>query len=383
MKKSYTLIDPSKKKDWSIQMHDRLITCTSGKRIAEKEFEKEMLASKDFFKKVQAKFNQGFIYEDADAEFGEAKLIFRFGNKYSGFYGQDYNEASGILAISWPKTQKGEYYKVQLNPFEVLLQKDWLSFDLFKLQWANKNQLVGIYSGKITLIDGDDPNNVELLTIGDYKAETNFELQYPVLVANSGTDLVAQTIDDKKEFFSIPLHMGSDQKPLFSLHANKEVLAIAKPEGMVVLMNITANELMLSIDTGFEFITKVHVLSKRDEIVVQGGPDSPGTKFYDMKDGKEIFKKFDLSFKYHSGAIFKANGIGTYAVSNNGKYFAAGCGYIDNSQILIFDYESCELVKTIEVDFVNKGFQLFFSKSDSLLFVRTDEGFVIVINFTE
>ncbi|MBL4706010.1 MAG: hypothetical protein JKY54_15905, partial [Flavobacteriales bacterium] len=280
-------------------------------------------------------------------------------------------------------TQLGQYYKVQLDPFEILLQKDWLSFDLYKLQWVNKDQLIGIHSIKAALIDANDPSEIELLSSGNYKAECEFELQYPVFVSHSENDLVAQTIDNNKEFFRTPLDMEAGQKPLFSLHTDKTTLAIARPKGVVDIMNINSNKLNLSIETSFEFIHHILILPNGNELIVHGGPDNPSTRFYSMKDGGEILKKFDLSFKYLSGETMQIDSIGSYAVSNNGKYIAAGCGYINNPQLLVFNYETCELVKTIEIDFVQKGFKMFFSESGDLLFLRTDTGFMIVLNLSQ
>ena len=380
MNRSYQLVHPIKQKSWEINISDLLVKTKLGKRATEKTHKSEALAAKDFFKKVYAKFKDGYIYENKEAAFGEMKLAFKFSNKYSGFWAQDYNEDNGVLAISWPKTQNGEYFKVQLDPFEILLQKDWLSFDLYKLQWVDNNRLLGIHRRKVNLIDANDSYNyLDCLAVGNYKSEVEFEFQNPILVTHCTDDLAAQNIETREEFFRLPLDMESRQRPTFSLHHDKQTLAVARPEGLVEIYNINTGELISSIQSEFQFIAHLDIMPNGTDIFVQGGPDN-GRQFYALKDGKLIDKNFDLSFKYHSGQILELEGIGTYAVSSDGNYFAVGCGYIDNTQLHIFDYESCELVKSIAIDFVHKQFKMFFAPSNDLLFVRTDQGFMLVIN---
>lgn len=381
MKKNYLLTNPIKNKKWAIDLNNKTVHTQSGKRNHEKEFATEALALKDFSKKVQTKFKDGFIYENATASFGEISLVFRFANKYSGFWAQDYHEATGIMAISWPKTQKGEYYKVQLAPFEILLQQDWSSFDLYQLQWVDENKLLGIYNGEIQLIDANDNQKLEVLINSDYQSEVRFEFQNPILVSYATNRLIAQNIDNKKEVFSLSLD-AETQVPIFSLHSDKKTLAVAKADGLIEIYTIQTGLLLQSIQTAFEFIDNIQILPQGTDILVKGGPHNPTSRFYTLTTGQEIIKDFDLSFTYLSGSILKQDSIGAYAISSDNKYIVAGCAYINNPQILIFDYETCTLIKSVHIDFVHKEFKLFFSTSNQLLFVRTDTGYMLTINLS-
>lgn len=381
MKRKYLLRNPIKNKTWEIELNNLLVRTQSGKRSNEKEFTTEMLAFKDFSKKIQAKFTSGFIYENTSASFGEISLVFRFANKYSGFWAQDYNETTGIMAISWPKTQKGAYYKVQLTPFEILLQQDWSSFDLYQLQWVDDRKLLGIHNGQIQLIDADDTQKLEVLVDSNYNSEVNFEFQNPILVAYINDRLMVQNINDKKAFFNLPLETKV-QIPIFSLHKDKKTLAVAKANGLIEIYDIQTGNLLQSIPTAFEHISAIDIVPLGTEMLVKGGPNNPTARFYSLTTGQEMNKDFDLSFTYLSGEVLKLDSIGAHAISPDAKYIAVGCAYINNPQIHIFDYETCTLLKSINIDFVHKQFKLFFSQSNEFLFVRTDTGYMMSINIT-
>lgn len=376
-----TLINPKTQKSWSIRIDGNEVIAQSGKRISSKEFPTRKKAEEDYNKKVWAKFKSGFIHQDSNPAPQEPGLQFYFNEKYSGFYAMDIAESGNLLALSKPpvKSGEGEFWTVQLTPFEINRHVPAPRFDFYGLQFLDDEENLLVHEDREISLRNLGTGAHKTLAKGNYKGEVAAHCANKVLIAQDKDDFMVVDLTTETELLRIPMSLsGIDDVSSTScgISPDGKSIAVSRSPGKVEVWDLAAKAVSISLDVETDSVSNLVFHPNGQHLLLLD--QNVSLQIYNLETGSLLPLPYKVEFSYPSGEKFAREGFGSFALSPTGKHIAAINTYRGLREIAFFEYESGQMIAQIFPEFIVKGCKVSFSRDGKQLVIRTDYGLVAV-----
>lgn len=334
-------------------------------KIAEKEFDSNKSAAKEYEKKVWANLKKGYIARNRDAKPGEALFHYFLGGCYDG-------------ALGFENTPKGIYiYRPDKQPKSIpdtliLLNKDGYQQNTVNLpqvivptmQYHTPTNRLYIRGWHDIYKYNPDTQEFILLLKNENKPMSFLSVQNDHIAYGSHPHWM---IEDKhgniihQQTFNAKILSGSFPF-CATLSKNGKTLAMSCEEGKVELLEAATGQLIKSIEGDFRTVGQMEFTDEDNILVIQEIYGKWTIRYFDIKTGKE------LQFK---GLIIPA-----YSKETSAFCFNANESLMvqqDNWWIYVFDYKQKKHLYTFKLEHCVKRANIRFI-DENILGVRTDYG---------
>ena len=371
MRDKKIFINPDTFKEWWIEIEDHNVkSCLNNGKIKEVICESDYDVKDKASKIIMEKMRKGFIYQNPEAIFGEAKCYQFVGKHYNGFM----PIAASISREDFFITRiVGDFEDEVLYHFDEngnVIEKQSLG----EKRMTYKQVLCAdqtILMDNSYLIEQLSLDNGEITPFANQKdsLKSMLDSKQEITLWYTGEEIIVYDFYHQKKVWSEKVNCQKTGKPFKTYYCdgmispNQTKIAYHTEENGYVLVDLKSAEKIFIENSGW------HPFFSPDDQFF-----SVGSRFYICENGKETHNPFTFEIKQN------LTYYDTCTVKTNGKLMAVQQSKGGNAPIEIWDYYSGKLLTKIEDILTIKKVCFEFTKSNLVL--HTDYGAVNIYNCT-